>query len=154
MTATNLNLSDTISQFVADCDLAHQFTNGGPTDTVQTASGTYPSFAKVVADNEQALSINQAALAATQAALLAAQQQLAVVITSAVGTIAKKFTFPIGMSWLVQHNMETSDYIVTLKDVNGEIFEAPIQPIDDNSFLVQFGSPEGGDANVIFFLNS
>jgi hypothetical protein len=73
----NTALATAISTFENDVLLAHQFVNGGSTETVTVASGTYPTFANVVTSNESALAAQiQQLIQTSQAALQVQIQQL------------------------------------------------------------------------------
>ncbi len=68
-------LSDTINTFVADAGLAHQFVNGGPTEDVTVESGTYPTFAKLIAEQQAALALALQQLTSSNNAALASSLQ-------------------------------------------------------------------------------
>lgn len=59
------------------------------------------------------------------------------------------FTSP-SLQWLVNHNLNTYDYTVTLRDQYRTIFVAKTQTIDENNFIVDLSSAIGGTADVIF----
>lgn len=65
--------------------------------------------------------------------------------------VYKKYDFAApSLQWLVNHNLNTYDYTVTLRDQYRTIFVAKTQTLDENSFIVELSSAIGGTADVIF----
>lgn len=61
-----------------------------------------------------------------------------------------RYTFDEGMTWLVQHNKNTTVFRETLTDSLGQRFNAGINIIDDNSFEVVLTEATSGAVDVIF----
>lgn len=63
---------------------------------------------------------------------------------------ALAFEFPPTLEWVVQHNQNTRRFFETLTDEYGRRFFAPIQIIDDNSFVVKLTAATAGRVDVFF----
>jgi len=133
-TNPNITLADTIVQFKTDAGLAHQFTNGGPTDDVISAGGTYPSLAKIAAESQAAIA--------------------KVIQTFNLGITVKTFQFAASLQVSVKHEMNTTNFSVSIVNVQGVTVYAPITVIDVNEFLIDFTEEEAGIANVIFYVDT
>ena len=65
--------------------------------------------------------------------------------------VYRKYNFSSpSLQWLVNHNLNTYDYSVTLRDQYRTVFIAKTQTIDENNFIVDLSSAIGGTADVIF----
>lgn len=65
--------------------------------------------------------------------------------------VFKKYSFSSpSLQWLVNHNLNTYDFTVTLRDQYRAVFTAKTQTIDENNFIVDLSSAIGGTADVIF----
>lgn len=67
-----------------------------------------------------------------------------------VGNNARRYDFPEGLTWLVQHNMNTTQFFERLTSVTGERFNASINILDENSFEVKLTEATAGYVDVIF----
>lgn len=61
-----------------------------------------------------------------------------------------RYSFSESATWLVVHNRNTTKFIVTLIDSDGDIFYAKINIIDSNSFEVSLTSATSGVVDVTF----
>ncbi len=66
------------------------------------------------------------------------------------GSIPIPFTFSLSMSWVVQHNQNSFDFIETIYDTNRKRIYANVEIIDENSFKVEFTQPQAGSVKAIF----
>jgi len=132
MADPNINLSDTIVTFVADCDLAHQFVNGGINDVVLTENGPIPTFANVIDKNRQAIAV-----------ALNVQQSIS----------GWQWNFAPQLIWTVKHNLNTTVFVESLFDSGGNKLYANVKIIDDTEFVVEFTEAQAGFVNVMFYVN-
>ena len=88
---TQLSLTEYINQFIGDAALTHVFVTGSETEEVVTANGSYPTIAKMVADNRAALSASM--------------------------TI-RTYYFTNAINLLIQHGMNTVNFIESIISPN------------------------------------
>ena len=61
-----------------------------------------------------------------------------------------RYSFSESSTWLVEHNRNTTNFIPTLIDSEGDLFYAKINIIDNNSFKVSLTSATSGVVDVTF----
>lgn len=122
-------LDDKIIRFKNDVEIAHQIIHGDETTVVSTEGGPVDSFAKVIAENR--LKLNEA-------------------LTTAGGVIARRYDFTPALIIHVQHDLATTNFYETIRDVNGNRLHANVKILDLNSFQIEFTEPEEGHVLVTF----
>ena len=72
-----------------------------------------------------------------------------------VGNNSRRYNFDESLTWLVVHNMNTTQFFERLTSVTGERFNASINILDENSFEVKLTEATAGYVDVIFtYLNN
>lgn len=127
-----LTLSEYIAQFKADGDLAHIFVQGSAQQEVVTENGTYPTIAKMVADNQAAL-------------------QTAI---SDVGFANRTYAFSNALTVHVKHNMRSTKFTTSIFSAAGQLMYAEVEPVDDSEFVMKFTEIESGSVTVVFCTNT
>jgi hypothetical protein len=61
-----------------------------------------------------------------------------------------RYEFAESMQWRVEHGKGTQVFMEKMTNLSGDIIFAPIQEIDDESFVVQLAEPTAGYVDVIF----
>lgn len=67
-----------------------------------------------------------------------------------VGNNTRRYEFAESLTWLVEHNMNTTQFFERLTSVTGERFNASINILDENSFEVKLTEATAGYVDVIF----
>lgn len=96
----------------------------------------------------------QQSIAVDQAALLASQEALSSVINATHTSNNRVYTFGPSLSWDVLHDMKTTLFSLTIKNVSGDtVYEESNTIIDTNEFIINFTEPEEGSVYVVFYYN-
>jgi hypothetical protein len=66
------------------------------------------------------------------------------------GPIFETYNFSTSLVWTVTHNKNTTNFIKTIFDENGEELYAKVNIIDSNSFEVTLTESIGGKVEVVF----
>lgn len=132
MPTPELTLEEYIARFKADGNLTHIFVQGGAHEEVVTDNGTYPTIAKMVADNQVAL----------QESLLH------------IGFTVRTYAFQNALTLHVKHNMRSTKFTESITNVLGRKLYADVTPVDDSEFVVKFTEPESGSVTVVFCTNT
>jgi hypothetical protein len=61
-----------------------------------------------------------------------------------------RYEFAESMQWRVEHGKGTQVFMEKMTNLSGDRIFAPIQEIDDESFVVQLAEPTAGYVDVIF----
>lgn len=69
---------------------------------------------------------------------------------AAVGNNARRYNFTESLTWLVQHNMNTTQFFERLTSTTGERFNATVSILDQNAFEVKLTEATAGFVDVIF----
>ena len=131
LTSKRESLSDNMAKKLINVGTATNSKNG---DTVRTA------FIKVN-DNFDEVYADIAATNATVAQLST---------TTGPGNVVKRYEFANSLEWIVNHGMNTRNFVETLTDNQGNRFFAPVKVVDDNSFIVRLTSATSGAVSVYF----
>ena len=62
----------------------------------------------------------------------------------------KRYEFTNATEWVIQHNMNTRNFVESLTDFNGNRFYASVEILDQNSFKVNLTEASSGSVNVVF----
>lgn len=54
------------------------------------------------------------------------------------------------LTWVIQHNLNTTKFMVTCRDENQNIFQAAITTVDSNAFTINLTEAISGTADVVF----
>ena len=73
--------------------------------------------------------------------------------TVSVQTHMQRYTFTDSTQWVINHNMNTKSFVTRLTDDMGAAFNAAIQTIDANTFVINLTAATNGTIDVIFNLN-
>lgn len=73
---------------------------------------------------------------------------------AAVGNNARRYNFTESLTWLVQHNMNTTQFFERLTSTTGERFNATVNILDQNAFEVKLTEATAGFVDVIFTTNT
>lgn len=125
-----------IKSFESDIDVSHRIVHGDENTDVETENGLVPSFAKVLSRTTNYY-----------------KQRWDETIHSMQGVVAKSFTFERAIIWHIVHNLNCTDFMESMRNVEGQKLHAHIEILNTNEFIVRFTEPEAGSINVTFFKN-
>jgi hypothetical protein len=127
-----LTLEQYIAQFKADGNLTHIFVQGSAQEEVVTENGTYPTIAKMVADNKVAL----------------------VESLYHAGFAVRTYSFFDALELHVVHNMNSTRFTETIADTGGRRIFADVEPLSSSEFVVRFTEATSGSVTVVFCTNT